>query len=190
MCEPTTIALLAVAAAGAFAQKSASDAAVMQQAETTNNNTRESYRVAQENDRAAQAQAFEAQTDRTRKAAQQLSMARVIAAEGGGSLAARAININAGAAEDYSRIDASLANQRSTIRGQVAAAQTQNADALGAANASFGANQIRFLSSVASAAAGSAAREYGQGVQRTLTKNMESDYALKKSPYAPTDKDW
>ncbi|MDR6455498.1 virion core protein, T7 gp14 family [Variovorax paradoxus] len=180
MCEPTTIALLAVAAAGAFAQKSASDAAVMQQAETANNNTREGYRVAQESDRAAQAQAFEAQTDRTRKAAQQLSMARVIAAEGGGSLAARAININAGAAEDYSRIDASLANQRSTVRGQVAAAQTQNADALGAANAAFGANQIRFLSSIGSAAAGAGAREYGQSVQRTTQKNLEEDYLLKK----------
>jgi hypothetical protein len=177
MCEPTTIALLALAAstAGSFVAMQGQNAMVEQQAETANNNTREGYRVAQENDRAAQAQAFEQQTDRMRKAAQDLSVARVVAAEGGGSLAARAINIAAGADEDYSRIDASLSNQRSSIRGQIAAAQTQNADAMTMASSQFKANQIRFFSDVGQAAVSAGTGYHDRQEQLKLAQNKVYD---------------
>jgi hypothetical protein len=151
------------------------NAMVEQQAETANRNTAEGYRVAQENDRAAQAQAFEQQTDRSRKAARDLSVARVVAAEGGGSLAARAINIAAGADEDYSRIDASLTNQRSAIRGQIAAAQTQNADAMAMASSQFKANQIRFFSDVGQAAASAGTGYYDRQEQLKLAQNKVFD---------------
>lgn len=172
MCEPTTIAMLAVAVVGAVTQKSVADKAAAQQAEAVNNSTRESYRVAQEQDRAAQAQAFEAQTDRVRKASQQLSMARVIAAQGGGSLAARAININAGAAEDYSRIDASLTNKRASVLGAMAAGQTQNADALASVNTTLQGNQVQFLSSIGSAAVTAGAGSYAKATERKLQTNI------------------
>lgn len=172
MCDPISIAVasLAVSTLGSFATLQGQNAAIEQQAEAANNNTREAYRVAQENDRAAQAQAFEAQTDRMRQAAQQTSMARVIAAEGGGDLASRLININAGAAEDYSRIDASLSNQRSAVRGQMGAAQVQNADAMAAATAAGKANQIGFVSSVASAAMDTGSTIYRQSAAEKKAK--------------------
>lgn len=178
MCEPTTLlalGALAVSAAGSYASMQGQNAMVEQQAETANNNTREAYRVAQENDRAAQAQAFEQQTDRSRKAAQDLSVARVVAAEGGGSLAARAINIAAGADEDYSRIDASLTNQRSAIRGQIAAAQTQNADAMAMASSQFKANQISFFSNVTQAAVGAGTSYYDRQEQLKLAQDKVYD---------------
>lgn len=173
MCEPTTIIMLttlAVSAASAYVTMDGQNAMVEQQAETANSNTREAYRVAQENDRSAQAQAFESQTDRQRQAAQQLSLARVVAAEGGGSLASRAININAGAAEDYSRIDASLQNQRSSVRGQMAAAQVQNQQAMSQASAAFKANQIGFVSSVAGAAMEAGGSYYQQSAVKKKAK--------------------
>ncbi len=162
---------LLVAGVGGLLQKSAADAAVTQQAETENNNTRERYRVAQENDRAAQAEAFEAQTDRSRKAARQLSMARLISAEGGGSLAARAMNINASAAEDFSRIDASLNNQRSSVRGEIAAIQTSNLDALAEAKTKYKANQIRYFTDVGEKMGTDYVRKKRQDSERELAED-------------------
>jgi hypothetical protein len=162
MCFPLAIPLLmlAVSAAGAVAQKQASDRAVIQQAETNNNNTREGYRVAQEQTRAADAQAFEQQTDRARKASQELSMARVISAQGGGSLASRAINITAGAADDFSRIDTSLSNLHSSGQDKLAALQTGNLDALAASQNSLAANQTRMGAQIGAAAASAAGTAY------------------------------
>lgn len=172
--------MLAVSAAGAMMQKNAADNAAEANAKAQENNTREGYRVAQENARNADAQAFEAQTDRARKAQQQLSMARVIAAQGGGSLAARAININAGAAEDYSRIDAGLSNQQSSVRGQLAALQTQSQDAVSQSNSAFAANRTSFLSNVGSAAVGAAGMAYSNMSAIETAKNKTADYQLPK----------
>ncbi|MHC0508787.1 virion core protein, T7 gp14 family [Achromobacter aegrifaciens] len=172
--------MLAVSVAGAAMQQKASNNAVEAQAETNNRNTAEGYRTAQEESRQNDAQAFEAQTDRARKAQQQLSMARVIAAQGGGSLAARAININAGAAEDYSRIDASLANQRSSTQGKMAALQAQSQDAMAQASAQMSANRTNFLASAGSAAVSAAGMAYSNISTEELAKNRASDYKLPK----------
>lgn len=183
MCEPTTIALIAsaaISAVGAGVQYNNSVKAVEAQNEATNRNTAEGYRVAQENDRAAAATAFEKQTDRMRETSRQLSMARVIAAEGGGSLAANAINISASAAEDFSRIDTSLENQHSSTRGQMAALQTQNADALASAQVAMKGAQTKFFSDIASTATSTYSGYTAQQSRVKLANNYASDYKLKK----------
>lgn len=173
--------MLAVTAASAVMQQNAADNAADAQAKAQANNTREGYRVAQENARNADAQAFEAQTDRARKAQQQLSMARVVAAQGGGSLAARAININAGAAEDYSRIDAGLENQRSSVQGQMAALQTQSKDAVAQTNATFSANNTRFLTTIGSGAVSAGGMAYSNMSAIDAAKNTVPDAQLPKT---------
>lgn len=180
MCEPTTIIALGMAVAGAVAQNQASNSAVYQQAEVANRNTAEGYRVAQEGERAAAAKAFEQQTDRMREVARKTSMARVVAAEGGGSLAANAINIAAAGDEDFSRIDASLRNQKSSVRDQMAALQTGNQDALLSAQAAFKGNQIRFFSDVGQAAAGAATSYARRESQRKMAEGFAADYQLKR----------
>ncbi|WP_325341607.1 virion core protein, T7 gp14 family [Xylophilus sp.] len=167
--------MLAVSAAGALAQRQASNAALSQQAETANNNLRLTYAANQEQSRAADAQAFEQQTDRARKAAQQLSMARVIAAQGGGSLTARAINIQAGAAEDYSRIDAGLRNTRSSIQSSNAAAITSTQDKLDQINAGYSASNLQFFTSLAGGAANAYTGEHARTTQKNLAKNYKQD---------------
>ncbi|MDM0006450.1 hypothetical protein QTI51_09580 [Variovorax sp. J22G73] len=186
---------LAVSAAGAYAQKQSSDKAVIAQAEAQNANTAEGYRVAQEQSRAAAAQAFEQQTDRARKATQQVSMARVLAAQGGPSLAANAINITAGAADDFSRIDAGLTNQQATARDKMAALQTNNQSQLAVDEAMLGANQTKFFSQVGAAAVSAGAGAYSKSLAVDSAKNFTSDYDLSKygvntNGRAPTDRDW
>lgn len=180
MCEPTTIIMLGMAVAGAVAQNQASNDAVMSQAETANRNTAEGYRVAQQNERNASAQAFEQQTDRMRQVARQTSMARVIAAQGGGSLAANAINIAAAGDEDYSRIDASLSNQKSSVRDQMAALQTGNQDALASSQIALKASQVKFFSDVGGAAANSYVGYTNRQSQQKLAQNYADDYKLKR----------
>lgn len=179
MCEPTTIALLvtaAVSAVGAGMAKKGQDAAIVAQAETNNRNTAEGYRVAQENDRSVSAQAFEKQTDRSRQAARQLSMARVLAAQGEGSLEANAMNISAAAAEDFSRIDAGLTNTIGSNRSQMAALQTQNGDALASATVALKANSDKFAGDLAGIAASTGTKYFSNQSQIKITKNLASDY--------------
>ncbi len=183
MCEPTTIALLAstaVSAVGAVAAKQGQDSAIMAQAEANNRNTAEGYRVAQENDRAAAAQAFEKQTDRTRAAARQLSMARVLAAQDGPSLEANAINISAAAAEDFSRIDTSLTNAISSNRSQIAALQTQNADALASAALDLKASSNKLTGDLAGIAAGTTSR-YFTAEKEVWIAEKHTDAATRKA---------
>lgn len=180
MCEPTTIIMLGMAVAGAIAQNQASNDAVMNQAEVSNRNTAEGYRVAQQNEREASAQAFEQQTDRMREVARQTSMARVVAAQGGGSLAANAINIAAAGDEDYSRIDASLSNQKSTVRDQMAALQTGNKDALASSQIALKGNQIKFFSDVGGAAASTYVGRADRQSRERLAQNYSDSYTLKR----------
>lgn len=179
MCEPTTIAMLGMAVAGAVAQNQASNAAVMNQAEVANRNTAEGYRVAQQQERNASAQAFEQQTDRMRQTTRQLSMARVIAAQGGGSLAANAINIAASADEDFSRIDAGLSNQKSTVRDQMAALHAGNQDAILSANTALKGNQIKFFADVGGAAANAYVTSARRGSETTTAQNFAPDPYVK-----------
>jgi ribosomal protein L20 len=180
MCEPTTIVMLGMAVAGAVAQNQASNAAVVNQAEVANRNTAEGYRVAQEQDRKAAAQAFEQQTDRMRQTTRQLSMARVVAAQGGGSLAANAVNIAAAADEDFSRIDAGLSNQKSTVRDQMNALHAGNQDAILSANTALKGNQIKFFSDVGNAAANAYVTDTYRASQKKQAQNLSADYKLKK----------
>lgn len=165
--------MVGMAVLSAAATKVSSDNMAKAQAKAADANAAEGYRVAQESDRKAQAEAFEAQTDSSRKAAQKLSMARVIAAEGGGSLAARAINIQSAANEDASRIDASLRSTRSSIQGQVAAIKVQNAQAIAAASTAMQANQIRFMSSVAQAGVSYGVDKYKKETEIETAKDVK-----------------
>lgn len=164
---------MAVSAAGAYAQKQASDRAVVTQAETANSNLSATYAANQEQSRQAAAQAFEQQTDRMQKASQQISMARVLAAQGQGDLASRAINITADAANDYSRIDTGLGNTQSSILSANAAGAVANAGQLAAANASLAANQTRFFSQVGSSAVQIGAMEFGDASKVNNAKNFK-----------------
>ena len=186
MCEPTTIALIAsaaISAVGAGVQYSNANAAAVAQAETANRNTSEGYRVAQEQQRAAEGAAFEKQTDRMRQTSRQLSLARVIAAEAGGSLAANAINIAAAGDEDFSRIDASLSNQKSTVRDQMAALQTQNADALASSQIVLKGAETKFFSDLGSTAVDA----YGGYAKRKsdvkIANNFVSEETRKKQAF-------
>lgn len=180
MCEPTTIAMLGVAVAGAFMGNKAQNDAIESASESNNRNVAEGYRVTQEKERAASAAAFEQQTDRMRQTARQLSMARVVAAEGGGSLAANAINIAAAGDEDFSRIDASLDNQRSTVRDQMAALQTGNVDAQRTAQVQGRTSQIKFFTDVAGAGAQAYVGSESRATQKKLAQNYSDTYKLKK----------
>ncbi|WP_208511954.1 hypothetical protein [Variovorax paradoxus] len=186
MCEPTSISLIAsaaISAVGAGVQYRNSISSSSAQAEAANRNTAEGYRVAQEGERAAAAKAFEQQTDRMREVARKTSMARVVAAEGGGSLAANAINIAAAGDEDFSRIDASLRNQKSSVRDQMAALQTGNQDALLSAQTAFKGAQIKFFGDSAAsgiAAYGSYARQKSEA---TIRENLVSEETRKKAAF-------
>jgi hypothetical protein len=180
MCEPTTIAMLVIAAAGALTANKANNDAIESSAEANNSNVAEGYRVAQQSERKAQAQAFEQQTDRMRETSRQLSLARVVSAEGGGSLAANAINIAAAGDEDFSRIDTSLTNQRGTVRDQMAALQTGNLDALKTAEVAGKNSQIKFFTDVGGAAANAYVGASNRASQKKLAQNYSDSYKLKK----------
>lgn len=183
MCEPTTIALIAsaaISAVGAGVQYNNANKAAEAQAEAVNRNTAEGYRVAQEQDRAAAAAAFEKQTDRMRQTSRQLSLARVIAAEGGGSLAANAINISASAAEDFSRIDTSLDNQHAAVRGQMAAMQSQNADTLASAQVALNGAQTKFFGDIAATGVNAYSGYAAQQSRAKLANNYVSEADQKK----------
>lgn len=142
-----------MAVTSAVVQKSNADTMARNQARSINDNALATYAANQETARQAAQQAFEQQTDRARAASQQLAQARVLAAQGGGSLAARAFNIQSGEAEDFARIDASLSNQLGSIRQADANVALMTSDKINAVNDQFHANQVKFFSDIGSAAA-------------------------------------
>jgi hypothetical protein len=190
MCEPATLTALgtaaasaassagtmalvsaAVAAAGAYASKNASDKAAVATATAQNRNTSEKYRQIQAAQEAAALAAREKMTDRSRQASLALSMARVSAAEGGGSLEARAINIAGDLDEDLSRIDTSLDNQLASGQDQLAAASAGSLGAQEQLQTQVSNNQMKFFTDTA----GGAMNAYGnfnrQTSQQKLAKN-------------------
>ncbi|MET3494396.1 virion core protein, T7 gp14 family [Variovorax boronicumulans] len=186
MCEPTTITLIAsaaVSAVGAVAANNANNDAIMAQADANNRNTAEGYRVAQENDRAAAAQAFEKQTDRSRQAARQLSMARVLAAQGGGSLEANAINISAAAAEDFSRIDTGLTNTIASNRQQMGALQTQNADALASASVQVKASNSKLTGDLAGIAVSTGTKYFSNEKAQWMAEHHVPEMLRKRQAF-------
>jgi hypothetical protein len=170
MCNPiAVVAVMSVAAAAL--QKNASDRQLEAQAEAVKDNTLATYAANQETARANATAAFEQQTDRARKAVSQLSLARVIAAETGGSLSARAMNIEASAAEDYSRIDAGLKNANASVASANAAQAVATRSQLDQINTGFKANQLTFFSQTVQALGGAYAANANQKSQQELMKN-------------------
>lgn len=179
MCDPVSLTVLAVSVAGTLAANSANNKAIESQSAAAARNTAEGYRVAQQDQANADAAAFEQQSDRMRQTAQQLSLARVVAAEGGGSLAANAINIAAAGDEDYSRIDAGLTNQQGAVRDKMAALQVGNADAVASATIAGRAGQVSTIGSIAGAAAGAYVTSEKLASEKRLAQNYSSTYKIK-----------
>lgn len=144
------------------------------QADAANKNTEMQYLVAQNNQRARDEQAFEQRTDRARAATRQLAQARVIAAQGGGSLSAMAVNITGAEADDLSRIDASTANQQSSIRGQMGAAAVSNQGSMSGLAAQGRANAVGTGMSLANAAVSAGATYYGNVQQENTAKALRA----------------
>ena len=176
--DPITIAFLVASLAAAASQAYMGNRASKAQAEAVERNAGEQYAAASEQERQAGVQAGEKMTDRMRSAAQQLSMARVMAAEGAGGLRGRADNILSGAAEDTSRIQGGLTNVRSGIRQDVNAIRVA-AEGQGAAIQSQGeAIRVRFLSDVGTAAMGAYAGSVKRASDVNNAKGFTADYSL------------
>jgi hypothetical protein len=162
--------MLAVTAASAAVQNNIQNKSIEAQAAAANKNTASQLMAQQSSAEAAAEQAFEQRTDRARQAARQLATARVLSAQGGGSLASMAVNISGAEADDLSRIDASLENQQSTIRGQqgsvIGAAEAQN-DAF---DVQGRANQIGTGLKIANGVAQAGASYYGNVSQEGMAK--------------------
>lgn len=98
------------------------------------------------------------------------------------ALAANAINIAAGADEDFSRIDASRSNQKSSVRDQMAALQTQNQDALASSQIAVKGAQPKFFSDLGS----TAVNAYGVHAKQTeaeIRQTYVSEAVRKKAAF-------
>lgn len=150
------------AAASAAAAKKGMDA----QAEATARTERAAQNEIANRQEDANAQAAEQMSDRMREAARQLSMARVLASEGAGNLNPMATNINAGASEDLSRLDASRRSTQSSLQSQKEAARVDAANTYTALAAQGSGLKYQFFSQVVSGAA----QGYAAGKARTTQK--------------------
>lgn len=166
--------MLAVSAASAVVQNNQQNKAIEAQAGAANKNLAMQYQAAQTNQQALDEQAFEQRTDRAQAAARQLAQARVLAAQGKGSLAAMAVNITGAEASDLSRIDASVANQKSTIRSQMGASAIASDSTLDALAAQSRSNTIGTGLGIAGAAAQAGASYYGNVQQENTAKGLRS----------------
>lgn len=167
--------MLAVTAASAVVQNQQQNRSIEAQAEATNRNTEMSYMAAQANQQELDRQAFEQRTDRARAAARQLAQARVLSAQGGGSLAAMAVNITGAEAEDLSRIDVSTDNQKSSIRSEMGAAAIQNQSAQAGFAAQGRAGAIGTGLGLANAAVSAGSAYYGNVQQENTAKALRAN---------------
>lgn len=166
--------MLAVTAASAMVQNNQQNKAIEAQASAANKSLSMQYQAAQTNQQALDEQAFEQRTDRAQAAARQLAQARVLAAQGKGSLAAMAVNITGAEAADLSRIDASVANQKSTIRSQAGAATISTESTLDGLSAQGRANSIGTGLSIAGAAAQAGSSYYGNVQSENTAKGLRN----------------
>lgn len=180
MSDPVTAAYVvaALAAASTAVQMDNQRKAVEANQDAADANTVEQYRIAEEQERAAQAQASEQMTDRMREARRQLAVARVIDAEGGASLASQAINIQAGENEDIARIGTGLKNTQSGIRDDINAIRVaqQNSNASFASQA--GAIRTRFLTDTAQVVGNAYVTGQRQSAEKLAAQNRSADYRL------------
>ena len=185
MCLPLALIPVAMAvasaaatAAGAYVQHQDSNKAAVAAQVAQNTNTESQYNVDLVNQRADAQQAFVQMTARNQQAAKQTALARVIAAQGGGSLSAQAINITGGEAADESQITANLAQQDSTLRDNMAALYTNDQSQAALTTAKFGANNDTFFSQVGSGVMSAASTGFGQYQTQVNAQNNASDYKL------------
>jgi hypothetical protein len=169
------LALSAVSAAVQYDTSKKNNQAAQDAADA---NAFENQRANQEQARAAQAAASEAMSDRMREARRRLSIARVLDAEGGGSFAAQAINIQAAENEDIARIGASTANAQSSLRDDANVIRVAQKNANSQIATEAGAIRARFLTEIGSAAANAYVGNQRRKTETKLTRNDESDYRL------------
>jgi hypothetical protein len=162
--------MLAVTAASAAVQHNQQNKAIEAQQDAAYKTAVSNEMAVKANQDAVDTQAFAQRTDRAREAARQLAMARVVSAQGGGSLASMAINISGAAADDFSRIDVNADSQKSTLLGQEGA-MLQNLDSQ---NKGFAlqstANSVNTGLQIGSGAASAAASGYSNVNQESLAK--------------------
>lgn len=170
--------MLAVTAASAAVQNQQQNRSIEAQADAANRNTEMAYGAAQANQQQVDQQAFEQRTDRARQAARQLAQARVISAQGGGSLASMAINITGAQAEDLSRIDVSAANQKATLQGQAGNAAIQNDSTLSGLQAQGTASAVGAGLTIAQGAAAAGASYYGNLQGENTAKNFRPYFTM------------
>lgn len=170
--------MLAVTAASAAVQNQQQNRSIEAQANAANRNTEMAYGAAQANQEQVDQQAFEQRTDRARQAARQLAQARVISAQGGGSLASMAINITGAQAEDLSRIDVSAANQKDSLHNQAGNASIQNDSTLTGLQAQGTASAVGAGLTVAQGAAQAGAMYYGNLQGETTAKNYRPYFTM------------
>lgn len=180
MADPVTAAYVvaALAAASVAVQVDNQNKAIEANQEATDANTVEQYRIAAEQERAAQAQASEQMTDRMREARRQLSVARVIDAEGGASFASQAINIQAGENEDVARIGTALKNTQSGIRDDMNAIRVAQKNANAAYASQSSAIRARFLTDTAQAVGNAYVTGQRQNAEKLAARNTTTDYRL------------
>lgn len=168
--------MLAVTAASAAVQYNQQNKAIDAQQDAAYKTAVSNQMAVKANQDAVDTQAFVQRTDRAREAARQLAMARVVSAQGGGSLASMAVNISGAAADDFSRIDVDAANQKSTLTGQ-SGAMLQNLDSQNKGLAlQAKANTMNTGLQIGSAAVQAGAMTYS---------NMNQEALAKKYGYTP-----
>lgn len=162
---------VAASTAGAVVQHNQQNKSIEAQAAAANRNTEMQYAAAQAQQEQVDQQAFEQRTDRARQAARQLAQARVIAAQGGGSLAANAINITGALGDDLSRIDVSAENQKATLRGQQGAALVADQGTISGLEAQGTANNVNMGLQIGQSVVSSAASAYGASSAQSSALN-------------------
>lgn len=152
MADPVTLALLTGAA---LAQsKMEADALSAEAREISRNNAMTQRDLGQQRYE-VQAATAEQMTDRMAEASRNMSMARVLAAEGFGDLESRATNVAAGEASDLARIERSRVNQQSSLSDQALATSRQARAGIFSVKLRSRASQVNTILKIGSAAASS-----------------------------------
>lgn len=164
MADPVTIVMIGAA----ITQRMMERQALKAEARDAAKNESLTQRALEQQGFEVQEQTAQQMTDRMAEAARRMSMARVMAAEGVGSLESQATNIEAGKAEDLSRIQRSGRNQLSTLGDQRLTQNRQTRAQMSSIRQRNRASQVKMVLNVATAAAGG----YMQAQQAAQMKTL------------------
>lgn len=167
---------LIIAAVSAAVQAYTAKEGIEAQSAADAQNIREQYAAQAEQERQAQAQAAEQMTDRMRQAHRQLSLARVLQAEGAGGLRGRAENILASANEDVSRLTVSRDGAVAAIRGDQNAARVAHEGRSAVLKQEGRNNTVRFISNLAAAGASAYGSSAAKAADVKAAQGMTGDY--------------